>query len=47
MEMFCYKEKLLAIQKSVCFSFEMEDMEVCNKMVGDELRDRAQKVGRE
>jgi hypothetical protein len=39
--------KLLAIQKSVGFSFEVEDKEVCAKMVEDELRDRAQKVERE
>jgi hypothetical protein len=39
--------KLLAIQKSVGFSFQVEDSEVCAKMMEDELRDRAQKVERE
>ncbi|WJX78447.1 hypothetical protein P8452_61671 [Trifolium repens] len=39
--------KLLEIQKSVDFSFELEDMEVCERMVADELRDREQKVVRE
>ncbi|MCI33099.1 hypothetical protein A2U01_0054315, partial [Trifolium medium] len=39
--------KLLEIQKSVGFTFEGEDREVCGKMVEDELRDRAQKVDRE
>ncbi|MCH79581.1 hypothetical protein A2U01_0000333 [Trifolium medium] len=39
--------KLLGIQKTVGFSFEMEDTVVCDKMVEDELRDRAHKVERE
>jgi hypothetical protein len=39
--------KLLQIQKSVGFSFELEDQEVCDRMVENELRDRAQKVVRE
>jgi hypothetical protein len=39
--------KLMAIQKSVGFSFQVEDSEVCAKMMEDELRDRAQKVERE
>jgi hypothetical protein len=39
--------KLLEIQKAVGFSFELEDREVCDRMVEDELRDRVQKVGRE
>jgi hypothetical protein len=39
--------KLLEIQKSVDFSFELEEMEVCERMVADELRDREQKVVRE
>jgi hypothetical protein len=38
---------LLGIQKAVGFTFEMEDNEVCDKMIADELRDRAQKVERE
>jgi hypothetical protein len=38
---------LLGIQKVVGFTFEMEDNEVCDKMIADELRDRAQKVERE
>ncbi|MCH79641.1 LINE-1 reverse transcriptase like, partial [Trifolium medium] len=36
--------KLLEIQKTVGFSFDMEDRVVCDKMVEDELRDRAHKV---
>ncbi|MCH92509.1 hypothetical protein A2U01_0013449 [Trifolium medium] len=39
--------KLLGIQKTVGFSFDEEDKEVCDKMVEDELRDRAQKLDRE
>jgi hypothetical protein len=39
--------KLMAIQKSVGFSFEVDDSEVRAKLVVDELRDRAQKVERE
>jgi hypothetical protein len=39
--------KLLEIQKAVGFSFELEDREVCDRMVEDELHDRVQKVGRE
>ncbi|MCH81539.1 hypothetical protein A2U01_0002328, partial [Trifolium medium] len=39
--------KLLEIQKTVGFTFEVEDRDVCEKMVEDELRDRAQKVERE
>ncbi|KAK2426552.1 hypothetical protein QL285_025211 [Trifolium repens] len=39
--------KLLGIQKTVGFSFELADKEVCDKMIMDELRDRAQKVERE
>jgi hypothetical protein len=40
-------EKLLVIQKTVGFSFEVEDRVVCNKMMEDEIRDRAQKLERE
>jgi hypothetical protein len=39
--------KLLVIQKSVGFSFDLDDTEVCEKMVEDEKRDRAQKMERE
>jgi hypothetical protein len=39
--------KLLEIQKAVGFSFALQDNEVCEKLVADELRDRAQKVDRE
>ncbi|KAK2375108.1 hypothetical protein QL285_076019 [Trifolium repens] len=40
-------KKLLVIQKTVGFSFEVEDRVVCNKMMEDEIRDRAQKLERE
>jgi hypothetical protein len=39
--------KLLGIQKSVGFTFEVEDKEVCDRMIVDELRDRAHKEERE